>query len=194
MANCPARRGVSFFNLAATISFVTPEGSQDLRLVHAYVHLGSVVAAELSLGPKISRRASSANEAYGTLSRQVFGRSDIEIGAKVKAVSTFVDSTLLYNSGPWHAPPSAALLEKARRRVIVRVRGRRHELHSNGSVLYSDADVLGVEDTLRRRRLLYLGRMVACGPSFLHGLDFPSREFKGSWANLLWLDLQTLGT
>ncbi len=72
-----------------------------LRLVHAYVHLGSVVAADLSLGPGIARRAASAHAAYGTLSKQVFGRSDIATGTKVKAIAAFVDAR---SSGPSRRP------------------------------------------------------------------------------------------
>ncbi len=73
----------------------TAGGVQCLRLVHAYVHLGSVVTADMSLGPEVARRAAAAR----TLSTQVFGWADITVGAKVKAVAAFVDSRLLYNAG-----------------------------------------------------------------------------------------------
>ncbi len=163
-----------------------------LRVVRAYLHLGTTVTTNSSLSPEIAGRAGAGNAAFATLSRQVFARKDLGVQAKLRAVGAFVNSRLFYNGGPWHQAKTTALLEKTRRHVVCKILGRNVDPRMVDRDLYAEAGLLPIADLLHRRRLLYLRRVVCNGPALLHSLIHLAGGGDGSWAKLLTMDLQNL--
>jgi hypothetical protein len=161
----------------------------QLRVVPCYVHLGGVVHADGSLGPEFANRAAQANGAYMALSRKVFGRADVQVGTKLKAVRAFVESRLLYNAATWQRARTYAPLEAVRRRVFARVLGVKLEDHVADRILWAAAGTLPVEAVIRGRRLLYLAKVLTVAPPELWYLVASGSQASSSWAGLIRDDL-----
>lgn len=181
-----------FIDQSAVIQCNTMHGPQVLRVVQPFVHLGIAVARDSLLGPEVARRAAAANAAFAILSRQVFGRPDLEESAKIKALGAFVDARLFYNVATWHPPRSIAAMEKVRRRVACRILRRKVDWRVFDADLFAAVHLLGFDDYLRRRRLVYLCRLLCHGPPLLHSMVYLASGFSGSWASFVALDLQHL--
>ncbi len=65
----------------------TAAGPQQLRLVPGYVYLGTLTMGKGEMGPELARRAASALQAHASLSRRVFGKSDVSAKVKAKAAA-----------------------------------------------------------------------------------------------------------
>ncbi len=73
--------------------------SKELRLAHAYMHLGGVIAADLAMSPEVAFRAASANVVAYELRAGTLKRKDVDFHVKVVASTALTESRLYYNAG-----------------------------------------------------------------------------------------------
>lgn len=80
---------------------VTEKGTQYLRIVHSYKHLGSYVQDHAIVQKDVRYRISQAKKAYGQLSRPFYHKKNVHDQVKGSVFSALVMSRLTYNAHTW---------------------------------------------------------------------------------------------
>ena len=73
----------------------------SLRIVHEYVHLGSILQADCNQTADVKRRLSKACAAYAPLASKVYGSWKYSVRLRLSLAASLVFSRLLYNVHVW---------------------------------------------------------------------------------------------
>ena len=152
--------------------------SPSLHVVSEYKHLGSFVSIDGSLMPDANHRASLALNAFSPLAMKVFGSNQISVYIRMKFFETLVSSRLFYGTELWIICSSSShAAVKRLNKVYMQVARRICDCARYGqSQCLSDLEVrkkLGIssiEVRLRKRRLMYMSRLLVHGPASLKAL------------------------
>ena len=137
---------------------------QTVHVVDSFVYLGSLLSPDSRCGTEVDRRLASAAKAFGAL-QCVFRDKNLSIRTKRLVYSACILSTLLYGSECW-----PILRSQERRldsfhhqclRAILGVSRLSQQLKhiSNAELRSRWGDVGLISDTLRKRRLRWLGHV-----------------------------------
>ena len=88
-------------DLQGRLPVVTEAGTQELRIVHAYKHLGSFIQCQAVVHKDASFRVSQARQAFGQLQRPFYGKRNIELRTKTAVFSALVVARHAYNVHTW---------------------------------------------------------------------------------------------
>ena len=76
-------------------------GGQELKNVHQFKYLGSLLTSSCGLEEEVQRRIGLAAASFGKLSRRVFYNKDLRLHTKVKVYKAICISILLYGCEAW---------------------------------------------------------------------------------------------
>ena len=152
--------------------------SPFLHVTTAYKHLGSIISMDGSLVPDANHRASLALNAFAPLAMKLFGCSRISVAIRMEFFETLINSRLLYGTELWTVNgPSSHVAVQRINKVYMQVARRICDCARYGqSACASDLEVRrklsisAIEVRLRKRRLMYLSRLLVHGPSSLNAL------------------------
>ena len=88
-------------DLKGSLPVVTEQGTQSLRLVHAYKHLGSFLQCQAVVHKEVSYRVAQAKKAFGQLSRPFYCKRNVALQTKTAVFSALVGSRHAYNAHTW---------------------------------------------------------------------------------------------
>ena len=88
-------------DLKGFLPIVTEQGTQSLRLVHAYKHLGSFLQCQAVVHKEVSYRVAQAKKAFGQLSRPFYCKRNVALQTKTAVFSALVCSRHAYNAHTW---------------------------------------------------------------------------------------------
>ena len=155
---------------------VTEYGTQQLRTVHSYKHLGSYVQDHAIVQKDVRHRISQARKAYGQLSRQFYNKRNVSQPTKGSVFSALVMSRLLYNVHTWSwltdadvecwengIKPQVAALAKQKIRPVP-------PFQFSTAELCAIAGLHSPSDLLHANRLRYVRRAISTAPTALWGL------------------------
>ena len=155
---------------------VTEHGTQQLRTVHSYKHLGSYVQDHAVVQKDMRHRISQARKAYGQLSRQFYNKRNVREPTKGSVFSALVMSGLLYNVHTWSWITDAdvecwengiktqvAALAKQKIRPVP-------PFHFSTAELCAIVGLHSPADMLHANRLRYVRRAINTAPAALWGL------------------------
>lgn len=140
-----------------------PEGS--IELVPDFTYLGSCISSDGQMTAEISARLAKASRAFGTLRSSVFSNRDLSVKTKVQYVySAVVLSTLLYGCETWAMKAVdvrrlAAFHHRCVRFLLDIPRETQWQEHISNTTLLERAKVQPIEETLKTRRLRWLGHV-----------------------------------
>ena len=186
----------------AFISLPANATAPHVAVVSEYKHLGSYVAVSGAFMPDAEHRCSLAMNAFAPLAVRIFGAYDICIHIRIRFLESLVCSRLFYNTELWviASTQSYAALRQlnkvymhAARRVADKMRYGQRECPKDLEVRMT-LGLPSIECRLRRRRLMYLPRLVNKGPASLAVL-LSVRGPNGRrmpWAEQIARDLQIL--
>ena len=83
------------------LPIVTEHGSQSLKVVHAYKHLGSFVQEHAIVQKDMRFRIAQARKAFGQLSRQFYCKKNVHLSTKSSVFAALVLSRHSYNVHTW---------------------------------------------------------------------------------------------
>ena len=99
---------------------------QPVAWVQSFKYLGSLFAADGSLGPELERRAQLANAVFWRLSQQLWRPRSVALSTKMSAYRALVAAVLLYGAHAWTpTAPQLETLERLQRRHLRHILGRR---------------------------------------------------------------------
>ena len=87
--------------LGGKLPVVTEHGSQFLRLVHAYKHLGTFMEDHAVVNKDMNLRVSQAKKAFGQLRRSFYAKRNVYESTKVRVFEQLVCSRHSYNVHTW---------------------------------------------------------------------------------------------
>jgi len=146
-----------------------------LNVVDVYKHVGSIASCDGSVVPDASLRSSSALAAYVPLVNTLFASASVPTTLKLRFADSLVFSRLFYNVHTWVANNTFAMktLNKVYMQVLRQVCNKcRYQARNN----LDDISVRRllqaptVQCILRRKRLIYAGRLMEHGPPALRAL------------------------
>ena len=146
-----------------------------LNIVQEYKHVGSIASSDGSVNPDSIQRSKSALAAYVPLVNAIFASTCVPTSLKLRFADSLVFSRLFYNVHTWVTNSTFAIktINKVYMQVLRQVCNKcRHQAHNN----LSDIGVRqllqapSVQCILRRKRLIYAGRLMQHGPPALLAL------------------------
>ena len=148
-------------------------GGQFLSIVQAYKHLGNHIDVTGSVVPDARHKVDVALTAYAPLAVKLFSARDVSYWLKFLFVTSLIHSRLFFNALTVTATPAyIKILNKAYMRVLRRCTG--HMLFDDNEIsdvaVRVQASAPSVDCILRRKRMLYLGRIVRRSPTTLIAL------------------------
>eukprot|EP00438_Fugacium_kawagutii_P032107 Skav212431 [mRNA] locus=scaffold1479:102244:107277:+ [translate_table: standard] len=166
------------------------DGTERIRLVGEYLHLGGIVHHQGKSAREARRRLSIAHGTYTQHRRLLFGNHQLPWQRRKELFEALILSRLCYGMESWSLQDqrSANALHCGIMRLYRRFAGFKHDAH------VSDADILfhtclpEPSVLLRRSRLRYLGQLYSAGTCIPWGLFHEDLE----WRQLIWADLQWL--
>ena len=141
------------------------ELSRELRVVHAYKHLGTWVQTGGKHGKEIQSRVSAAAASWGPLTRSFYSKKRISAQAKAKVFGTLTYSRLLYNAHTWTGVTDAQLdkwengVRKPLAALVKSKLGGLAPFRFSVEHLAGLADLLTPSDSLRVARLRFMRRL-----------------------------------
>ena len=155
---------------------VTEHGTQQLRLVHSYKHLGSYVQDHAVVQKDVRHRISQARKAYGQLSRQFYNKKNVSDHTKSSVFSALVMSRLSYNVHTWSWVTDADIecWENGIKAQVAAL--AKHKFRPIPSFQFSTAELCALAgifspaDVLHANRLRYVRRAIHTAPTALWGL------------------------
>ena len=172
----PGSRAVKkqlWHDYAGSLPIVTEHGTQTLRLVHSYKHLGSFLQCQAVVHKDATYRVAQARKAFGQLARPFYSKRNVGLATKTSVFSMLVVSRLLYNVHVWAWVTDADVSKWSNgiREAIGRlVRPLLHQIpafHFTVAELCGLASLPGPSDLLHANRLRYLTRAIAAAPELL---------------------------
>lgn len=100
----PGSRSVKkriWHELKGSLPVVTESGTQHLRLVHAYKHLGSFIQCQAVVHKDVTYRNSQARQAFMQLWRPFYGKRNVTVSTKTAVFSALVCARHAYNVHTW---------------------------------------------------------------------------------------------
>ena len=83
------------------LPIITEHGSQSLKIVHSYKHLGSFVQEHAIVQKDMRYRVAQARKAFGQLSRQFYRKKNVNDSTKSSVFAALVLSRHCYNVHTW---------------------------------------------------------------------------------------------
>ena len=169
-----------------------------LHTCHAYKHLGTWVQTKHRHAREVAKRASSAKQQFGQLSRSFFTRK-ISLDVRAKVFQSLVVSKLIYNVHTW-AGHSAKEFEDwnnaARPMAAVLLRGTldmRTKFQHTTDDLVAACGLLPLPDQVHAQRLRFLKRLIQACPritwTLLHAMQGPDTWIELCMTSIAWLCL-----
>jgi len=157
------------------IKLPTSADREFLNVVDVYKHVGGLVSSDGSFIPDAKQRSASALAAYLPLVASVFSSAAIPTSLKLKFADSLVFSRLFYNVHTWVANNSFALktLNKVYMQVLRQICNKcRYQRHNNSSdvAIRRLLRAPSLQCILRRKRLIYAGRLMQHSPLALRAL------------------------
>ena len=149
---------------APTQRFLITAASAPLHQVERFVYLGGLVESDGSVGRDIARRRSRAFIAFRKHREVVYRRKNIRLDVKVALYKGQVLETALYGCQTWAMGiQHYAALRSSHHHQLLQLVGFRKKDPTQHSLSYSDTlrrvDCESIETTIRRRRLIWVGRI-----------------------------------
>ena len=163
-----------------------------LRAVFQYTHLGGQFATGNRLEPELAYRASAAFVALASLRRGVLKRSDVSLQAKILSVNSLVFSRMLYGAGTWPPCRSLAILLRPWRSAARAVTSIPFNREISDCDLARLSGLLPLHAELRKRRLAYVGRVLAHSVTAHRALVGAPADQPRSWTILVLHDFGLL--
>ena len=153
------------------------QGHEYLHIVDSYKHVGTIISKDGLFVLDARTRVQSAMAAYAPLANKVFSSSRISVELRIRLACSLVFSRLLYNTQIWVVSASACehvrLINGTYMRVLRKIACCER---FDASCEHNDLKVRqmlrmpSIECILRRRRLLYLCRLLRHGPESLQAI------------------------
>ena len=159
--------------LKGTIPVVTECGTQELRVVHAYKHLGSFIQCQAMVHKDVSYRIAQARKAFGQLQRPFYGKRNVALRTKTAVFSALVCSRHSYNvhTWAWMTPDDlgrwANGLKDAVSKLAKSIVRQIPAFHFTVDELFGLLNLASPLDLLHANRLRYAKRAITHAPQLL---------------------------
>ena len=176
-------------------------GSDFLRIVDQYKHLGSMLDANMCHNPDVEIRVRRAMVAYAPIAFKVFGAKEICRRVRLRLFFALVVSRLTYNVHVWgvmsvqHYKRLNACYMRGLRMIASKCRySRASAMKASDHDVRVELGATSLQCLLIRRRLLLLGQVIQFGNSQLHALLSTSKRdgSKIPWVQAIISDLRIL--
>ena len=159
--------------LQGSLPVVTESGTQTLRLVHAYKHLGSFIQCQAVVHKDVSYRISQARQAFMQLSKPFYGKRNVALRTKTAVFSALVCARHAYNvhTWAWITPQDvdkwANGLRDAVSKLVSQVVRPIPTFHFSVAELFGLLHLANPIDLLHANRLRYVKRAITHAPQLL---------------------------
>ena len=165
----------------------TVDGTKNLRVVHAYKHLGTWVQSGALVAKDISQRAAGARSAWGALHRPFYCKRAVADRTKLQVFQATSMSKHMYNAHTWSRITPADLNNWIQKVRPMLYSFARKFLHGQAPFKFSIEVLAGIIqflsplDQLHISRLRYLKRLTRYCPAVLWGVLCEVQSEPNSW-------------
>ena len=197
----PGSRSVKrrlWHELKGSLPVVTESGTQQLRLVHAYKHLGTFIQCQAVVHKDMAYRNSQAKQAFMQLWRPFYGKRNVTVSTKTAVFSALVCARHTYNVHTWAWVTSEDVgrwanglkdaVSKLARQIIRPIPAFRFAVEE----LFGLLGLASPYDLLHANRLRYAKRAIVHAPQILWQL-VGSTSGSHSWGHVLLESFQWFG-
>jgi hypothetical protein len=136
-------------------------GQEELECVSKYPYLGTLFTADGRWEMEVERRRQAGRAALCSLNRQVVWNKSVSLEVKRCVFEAMVKSRLLYGGDIWWASKKdSGKLETVQNDFIRWVSGYTRKDKMSAGKLRKEVAMVSVEDSLCRRRLEWLGKLI----------------------------------
>ena len=175
---------------AGRLPIVTEHSTQQLRLVHAYKHLGSYIQCQAVVHRDVTYRVSQARKAYGQLARPFYSKRSVHLQTKAQVFRSLVLARHTFHVHVWAWVTDSDVqkwangLRDAAASLVRMVIRPVAPYHFTVTQLFALAHLSGPIDLLHSNRLRYVKRAVGTAPNLLWRLLLNTNH-DSSWISAL---------